>query len=87
MKPIKADFDNAVRQPWSSHSCVVAQMAIRHGTTLYNKRGARREIFWRPDIAQVVAKTMIPFDAHFRKPGDELKPELIALRASLPDAE
>lgn len=31
MRPIKADLDKALEQPWSNYTCILAQCLIRHG--------------------------------------------------------
>lgn len=31
MRPIKADLDKALMQPWSNYTCILAQCLIRHG--------------------------------------------------------
>lgn len=77
------DFDNAVKQEWSVHTCIVSQFGLRRGL----KHGEDN----RSAIGTLLAKKcrelgeiQWTFDTNFRKPGDEKKPELQALRASLP---
>lgn len=64
----KEHFDAAVEQPWDTETCILAQ-------------AAPCSIVWPYKAVKTV---MFVFDEHFRVPGDELKPELQALRASLP---
>lgn len=83
------DFDEAVKQPWDTKTCVAAQSAKR-----YDMLGAEGEIkqdgngnyiapFSQKETT-ACGRVMRIFDKHFRGPGDETKPELVALRASLP---
>lgn len=90
MQITKADFDNAVKQEWNAGSCIASQAALRLGiairprlsaytpaaTLLFNHLGPKSE-----DLKKRVVAI---FDKHFRNPGDENKPELQKLRASLP---
>lgn len=89
MQITKEDFDKAVKQPFSVNTCIVAQAALREfGKPLYRPRpdedgydtGGSLEFV--PYLA-AQNKVMRVFDKHFRNPGDENKPELQALRASL----
>lgn len=75
----KIDFDKAVKQPWSPETCVTAQVDRRlNGFTNMCRR-------WQLyDESPMMKEVQQSFDKHFRKPGDETKPELVALRASLP---
>lgn len=75
------DFDEAVKQPWRSDSCLLAQAGNRIGIPLYDNDGIRRDEW--PCHGESYRLQGI-FDTHFRTPGDEKKPELVALRASLP---
>jgi hypothetical protein len=80
------DFDNAVKQPRSYETCIVAQTAIR----LRKEKGSLRawlfgprswaEVYDFPNAEYAATR----FDAYFARPGDELKPELQDLRSILP---
>lgn len=76
----KGDFDRAVKQPFSGSTCLVAQFMLRNGLEICSDGSA---LFFAIDH-KIRHKTTWIFDKHFRMPGDESKPELQALRASLP---
>jgi hypothetical protein len=47
MLPTKGDFDRAVKQPWSSTTCLVAQLMIRQGIKpMLNSGKMRNNPFW-----------------------------------------
>lgn len=73
------DFDNAVKQPWKAETCILNQA---------NKRinGEYNCYFFINAVTRsgLVSNAAHAFDQHFKVPGDEKKPELRALRASLP---
>lgn len=76
----KRDFDRATKQDWSARTCVLAQASIRAGF-----EGDRiNHVINKLVCSYAAEKAMDTFDAYFRKPGDEVKPELRRLRASLP---
>lgn len=78
----KADFDEAVKQPWNTSTCVVAQFCKRIGIPLYiHQNGDNNPLLKK----EVIDNIMSQFDGKFCKPGDEKTyPSVIALRASLP---
>lgn len=85
MKILPIDFDNAVKQKWSKRTCPVSQMTFRlSGKYLYDTSGKHVvTTLWR--VASSAMRNICDiFDDHFEHPGDETKPELQQLRASLP---
>jgi hypothetical protein len=85
----KIDFDNAVKQEWNTSTCVVAQAALRiTGKPLHYTGQIQFDPQVYNDTGMLIGfhglKIQAVFDRHFRYPGDEKKPELVALRASLP---
>lgn len=77
----KADFDEAVKQPFDWFTCLIAQYSRRTGQLLPS---GKPKVFASNVPGEIRAKLMRTFDQHFSNPGDETKPELVALRASLP---
>lgn len=77
----KADFDRAVKQPFEHSTCLLAQFSIRNNIRYSN--GAPK-VFGLELGNPAALQARLIFDAHFKLPGDEKKPELQALRASLP---
>jgi hypothetical protein len=75
----KVDFDEAVKQPFVHHLCLIAQFSLRN-KFLYTS--GRPKVFGINDAKAEAARLI--FDANFKIPGDEKKPALIALRESLP---
>lgn len=74
-----ADFDAAVRQRWSTDTCIIAQYELRVvGETSSLSRG---DLICENNKA---LSAMDAFDRNFRRLGDELKPRLQELRRSLP---
>lgn len=71
------DFDNAVKQSWGCDTCIVAQYMKRNGVPL-----SKGVLTFAEDHG--LTGPLGQFDMHFGCPGDENKPELQALRASLP---
>lgn len=80
------DFDNAVKHPWSSHTCIIAQAIARiTGKPATNWDAPHvTEVWDKIPKEHAAVGAMKAFDDNFTKPGDENKPELQALRASLP---
>lgn len=73
------DFDNAVKQRWYGYKCIIAQFGLRTNCDIHD------ESFWiRMTDNSHAYHIRAAFDKHFNVPGDEKKPELVALRASLP---
>lgn len=74
------DFDEAVKQDWHWFECVLAQCSRRN------------QMFMSDGVTPYVMKLSTGegdkvrsiFDEHYLRMGDEKKPELVALRASLP---
>lgn len=79
----KIDFDKAVKHSWSPETCLFSQSALRLGyRPTCHSAGAEllSALHWPKPLLDM--RNL--FDCHFGKPGDENKPELIAIRASLP---
>lgn len=74
-------FDAAVKQDWSVHTCLNSQAADGAGFLATSQGASGTELALK---SQVAAKLQNIFDLNFEHPGDETKPELVALRASLP---
>lgn len=82
MTPTKADFDNAVKQPWRTRTCLVAQMMKRLNIPLGSPALGRVDHF--ADKHEGLRAMMLTFDRYFENPGDESKAPLVALREQLP---
>lgn len=88
---LPCDFDEAVKQPWSTSTCIVAQAARRiTGKSLHYQGNLSVAPLDYTDGGTLKGfnglEAQTVFDKHFRDLGDEKKPELQALRASLPIA-
>jgi hypothetical protein len=81
MQITKADFDNAVKQTYGGETCIVAQTMMRNGIGV---ESGIHPMDFLSDKSPDADKARSVFDTHFWKPGDENKPELQKLRASLP---
>lgn len=79
LKILKRDFDEAVKQPFSVGTCLIAQFAIRNGIELQHG-----DACWLASEIGVRTTLMATFDKHFLEPKDKNKRELQALRAQLP---
>lgn len=77
------DFDNAVKQKWNVFTCIVSQCAMRYNY-LPGIESPASKLRLKLNYREPVKGITEIFDNHFRNPGDEAKPELVALRASLP---
>lgn len=85
MTPTKQDFDNAVKQHWSTSTCILAQMHQRlYDEPLYDYDGKARPEFCLGKMNSVMENAMHTFDENFQHPGDENRPAMQQLRASLP---
>lgn len=80
MKILKKDFDAAVSRRFDFKTCLVAQAMIREGILVESAYHPVRYSYYGTKAGE--ARNC--FGANFSKPGDEAKPELQALRASLP---
>lgn len=71
-------FDAAVKQNWHYKECFIAQCMIANNM----------DVDWINPLrfaeATGIRNLQSTFDRYFNLPGDESKPELVALRASLP---
>lgn len=86
MKILPIDFDNAVKQRWSRTTCIAAQ-AIKRITGRFPNLAwddISSQRVWGNASNETINSTVLIFDKHFVQPGDETKPELQQLRASLP---
>jgi hypothetical protein len=79
----KRDFDNAVKQEWNYDTCIIAQCMKRNGLNPSGYPGPYHLVSELEDRIMPM-DAMNSFDAFFNNPGDEKKPELKKLRASLP---
>lgn len=91
----KRDFDKAVKQKWSTESCILFQTAMRvfnlplhlnlkdenqkQNANLYSDGNTLLQF-----TCSSAQEAMEVFDRFFKLPGDEKRTELQALRASLP---
>lgn len=89
----KRHFDAAVKQKWATHTCLIAQVAKENDdlvedfeghAQIRSAAGGPGAGYAMPYESTRACQLMRVFDLHFQKPGDEMKPELQALRDSLP---
>jgi len=80
---LKRHFDAAVKQEWSSRSCLLSQAGADIDQSSFNSN-------W-PSIGTQIAQRsssaddlMQKFDKYFREPGDEKKKHMQKLRSLLP---
>jgi hypothetical protein len=76
---LRKDFDNAVKQPWGTNKCILAQAAKRQRMQFSGL--SPNEAF---NCHAEVRRVRRIFDKFFNLPGDEEHEQLKALRASLP---
>ncbi len=79
MKILKRDFDAAVRQPWGTNTCIVAQCMIRNGIRIRAMHSAH-DFALEHDIRRIQRE----FDLAYCEPHSGTTKALQDIRASLP---